>query len=234
MFISTDAFFNGIQNLLLEIFKSSQFRKNLNERVIQIFNGIIEYFVLLRPRTIKNLEKAIDLANNYAIKENKDIILKNILLAMVAEAREKKEPDLLERLIDNSKKIESLDERIFVSMKIGDALYDAGNISLGKDIITACFDETINIKNPESRISAKIKLALIFVSRLYDIENAITLLENALHDANLYLDNLTTKSTAIIDITRQVRLIHEVIFQAEEGARREKYNTFISQAREYL
>ncbi len=234
LFVSTDAFFDTIQKLLLEIFRSSQFRKNLNERVVQIFNAIIEYFLIIRPRSIKNLELAVDLTNNYATKENKDTILKNILLAMVAEARDKKQPDLLERIIDYSKKVELLDERIFVSMEIGNGLYDAGNISLGKDIITACFDETINIKNPEARISAKIKLALIFVSRLYDIENATTLLENALHDANLYLDNLTTKTSAIIDITRQVRLIHEVIFQAEEGARHEKYNTLISQAREYL
>nr|MDO8110550.1 hypothetical protein [Candidatus Sigynarchaeota archaeon] len=227
-------FIEGIESLLKEMLHSSQFRKDLQEWVEQTLNVMVDFFKLFRPPSIEILEKALVFTNIYAIIDIKNDIVKNIILAMVDYAISSKNPELLAHCVDLSKTIDTIDDRIFVSTTIGNAWYELNNVPHGQDLISACLDELINVKKPTARIKARINLAQIVITRQYDIDGALILLEDSVQDANMYLVKLTNKTVALHEVTNEAVQVYTTLFDAEEDARRQKYNSYMAKAKEEI
>ncbi|NMC04132.1 MAG: hypothetical protein GYA24_02910 [Candidatus Lokiarchaeota archaeon] len=234
LFVDPALFFKGVETLLDELLHSSQFRKNLQEWVMQTLQGVITFFKLARPARVEYLEKGIGLTFNYALPDIKNEVLKFIILAMVEHAASTKDGELLDHCIDLSKKIEILDERIFVSVAIGHAFYELNNIPRAQDVISACLDELINITKPTSRIEARIQLARAIITRQYDVDGTLILLEDAVQDANLYLVKVTNKTVALHEIATEAMNVYITLFEAEEEAKRQKYNAIMTRAKEEI
>ncbi|MBN2151614.1 MAG: hypothetical protein JW839_09225 [Candidatus Lokiarchaeota archaeon] len=234
LFVDATTFFTGIESLLNELLHSSQFRKNLQEWVAQVLGGILNFFRLARPARIEYLEKAITITFNYALPDIKNDVLKTILLAMVEHGLSSKSIELLEHCIDLSKRINTLDDRIFVSAAIGHALYEMNNVPKAQDVISACLDELINVTKPTSRIDARIQLARVIITRQYDVDGTLILLEDAVQDANLYLVKVTNKTVALHDIATEAMNVYMTLFETEEEAKRQKYNSIMAKAKEEI
>jgi hypothetical protein len=234
IFVDMTKFFDGIEGLLKELLHSSQFRKNLQEWVQQALNGIVSFFKLMKPARIEILERALVFAVNYALVDIKNDVLKNIIMAMIEHAIHSKSIDLLEHCVDLSKQINTIDDRIFVSTRIGNAFYELNDIPRGQDLISACLDELINITQPTARIDVRILLAKSIITRQYDIDGALILLEDAVQDANLYLIKPTDKTVALHEIGTGAMHVYMTLFETEEEAKRQKYNTLMSKAKEEI
>jgi len=232
IFVDPNTFFTGIEALLNELLHSSQFRKNLQEWVAQALGGVVSFFRLARPARVEYLEKAIGFTFNYGLPDIKNDVLKSILLAMIEHAVSAKNIELLDHCIDVSKRIDALDDRIFVSTSIGQAFYELNNVPKAQDVISACLDELINITKPTARIDARIQLARTIITRQYDVDGTLILLEDAVQDANLYLVKVTNKTVALHDIASEAMNVYMTLFEAEEEAKRQKYNTIMAKAKE--
>ncbi|MEX2716978.1 MAG: hypothetical protein Q6353_016210 [Candidatus Sigynarchaeum springense] len=230
--VDSTAFFTGIESLLNELLHSSQFRKNLQEWIAQVLGGVVSFFKLARPARVEYLEKAIGLTFNYGLPDIKNDVLKSILLSMVEYAVSTKNIELLDHCIDVSKRIDALDDRIFVSTSIGQAFYELNSIPKAQDVISACLDELINVTKPTARIDARIQLARTIITRQYDVDGTLILLEDAIQDANLYLVKVTNKTVALHDIATEAMNVYMTLFEAEEEAKRQKYNLIMAKAKE--
>ncbi len=228
------AFFTGVESLLNELLHSSQFRKNLQEWVAQALGGAVNFFRLAKPARVEYLEKTLSLTFNYALPDIKNDVLRLIILAMVEQAASSKNLELLDHCIDLSKKIDALDDRIFVSTAIGQAFYELNNVPKAQDVISACLDELINVTKPTARIDARIQLARTIITRQYDVDGTLILLEDAVQDANLYLVKVTNKTVALHEIATEAMNVYMTLFETEEEAKRQKYNSIMAKAKEEI
>lgn len=234
MFVGEDAFLTGIEALLNELLRSPRFRRNLPEKVQEVLLSVVEFFTIVDRGDTTILDKAVDLTTRYGLVDIKDRVLKEACLAILAMGLKTKDSSKLERAIDLSKQIQELDERLFVSIRVGDGFYDVMNQALGKDIITGCIDEVMNVKRPKARIKARLELSDIILKRHFDVDGALGLLEEATQDVNLYLAKITSKTVAFSEITFQASKTHAFLVETEGKAKQQKYASMIASAQAEL
>ena len=234
IFVSNEKYYVLIENLLKDILHSTRFTKNLPDKVQRILNNMVEFFQIIKPSKIEILENAVKNVGKYGLLEIKDGVLRNIVNTLTIHGRNVGEKDILNKAIDFSKKIDGIDDRIFVLCEIGDAYYELNEKTLAKDIVQGCLDELENVKEPRKRIQARIKISEIILEYEKDINLTINIMEKALQDANLYLASIAEKSIALQEIGNRAAETYRSIYEIQKKERLQKYNILISNAKELL
>jgi len=234
------AIFKGLQNYYEELesfikslLRDSRFRKNLPDRIAQALLTMVELFNIIKPVNVEILRKCIDLADYYAFPDVKDVVLKEVYSAFVKYGDVNKDTSLLESLIQDANKIETIDNKILVLLEIVNVLHKY-NPNMAREIIEDSINKLHLISSVQTRIKTKMLVARALIINKIDIAKALKQINSALLDTNSFLIRDSEKAVAFCDIISEAKNIYEKLYKEEEERRHQQYNKYISMAREYL
>jgi hypothetical protein len=234
IFDSPTKHFEGIEGLLNELLHSNQLIKNLPERVFQVFDSMVDYFMIDKPAKIETLEKAISFLDRYGPREIRSITLRAIVSAMLSDAVKNKNSGAIDRGIELLKKIENKEDIAIITCEIGNAFYAVNNQQRGKEYIARCNKIVNDIADPGTRVRIHVRIAEIMLEKTGNMHGALAKAEEAFQDASNYIVKTTDKIVAMHDIATLTMKIYLRMFGAEEEARRARYKALLAQAKQNI